>query len=87
MPAGWRSVIVEHWPDEIDFARGRSPGQVSVVSVLPPDAPDPTADQLDAFASTFARFGGYATSRVVGRFWFGYPVLAPEQQRAAAGLP
>ena len=37
MPAGWRSVIVEHWPDVIDFTRGRSAGEVAVVQILPPD--------------------------------------------------
>ena len=87
MPAGWRSVIVEHWPDVIDFTRGRSAGEVAVVQILPPTAPDPSQAQLDELEATFARYGGVASARVVERFWFGYPVLTPEQQRAAAGLP
>ncbi len=49
---------MSHWPDH-------APGQVSVVQVLGPDAPDPSHAQLDAFAQTFARYGGYATARVV----------------------
>ena len=87
MPAGWRVTIVEHWPDQIDFARGRSPGEIAVVQVLSPDAPDPTQAQLDAFEQVFARYGGVANARVIERYWYGYPVLTPEQQRAAAGLP
>jgi hypothetical protein len=87
MPAGDRSVIVEHWPDEFEFTRRKSPGEVSVVQRLPPAAPDPTQQQLDAFASVYSRYGGYATARVVDWFWFGFVVLTPEQQRAAAGLP
>lgn len=87
MPAGWRSTIVEHWPDRQEFDGRTSPGEIAVVQVLSPDQPDPTPEQLDAFASTFARYGGYATSRVIDRYWYGYVVLTPEQQRAAAGLP
>ena len=78
-------MIVEHWPD--DDGQRHTPGKVSVVQVLGPDAPDPTQAQLDGFAAVYARYGGYATCRVVERFWFGYPMLTPEQQRALAGLP
>ena len=86
MPAGWRSVICEHWPDLPAVEHG-SRGQVSIVQTLSPSQPDPTAQQLDDIAATFARSGGYATARVIAKFWFGPVVLTPEQQRALAGLP
>ena len=63
MPAGWRVTIVEHWPDEVMFGDRKAPGQVTVVQVLSPDAPDPTQAQLDAFEATFARYGGSRSSR------------------------
>jgi hypothetical protein len=88
MPAGWRTVIVEHWPDRIPGHYNRADlGEVSVVQRLPPDASDPSQAQLDAWEATFSRYGGVASARVVGMFWFGIPVLTPEQQRAVAGLP
>ena len=83
----WRVVVVEHLTTADGSDPHRRTGEVSVVQVLPPDAPDPTQQQLDAFAASFARFGGYATSRVLERYWYGYPVLTDVQQRAAAGLP
>jgi hypothetical protein len=85
--AGWRTVIVEHWPDEYEFARRKMPGKVSVLSRLAPWQPDPTQTQLDELASVYARCGGVAKCRVVAQWWTAYPMLTPAQQRAAAGLP
>ena len=50
-------------------------------------SPTRRSEQLAAFEATFARYGGVAHARVVARYWHGVPVLTPEQQRAAAGLP
>ncbi len=87
MPAGWRTTIVEHWPDEYEYGRRKAPGQVSVVQALAPWQPNPSQAQLDQLEQVYARYGGVAHATVIGKFWFGYPVLTPEQQRALAGLP
>jgi hypothetical protein len=88
VPAGWRTVVVEHWPDRIPGQYNRRDlGQVDVVQRLPPGAPDPTQVQLDAFAQTFARYGGVANARVVTFWWTGIPQYTVEQLRALAGLP
>lgn len=88
MPSGWRSVVVERFDDAIPGQyRRRDLGEVDVISRLSPDQPDPTQQQLDEIAAVHARYGGYATCRVVALFWFGPVVLTPEQQRALAGLP
>ena len=87
MPAGWRSVVCSHWPDEFQFGDRKAPAEVAVVEILPPSAPDPTADQLAEIETVYARYGGVAHARVVARYWYGYPQLTPEQMRALAGLP
>jgi hypothetical protein len=86
--AGWRAVIVQFFPNRISGEYNRSDlGEVEVVQILSPGQPDPTPEELFAIRETYRRYGGYATSRVVDRFWFGYPMLTPEQVRAVSGLP
>ena len=72
-PVGARS-IVEHWPDQIEFGdRKSAAARCRSCRCSSPDAPDPTQQQLDAIEATFARYGGFATARVVARYWYGYP--------------
>ena len=55
------------------------------MELLNADDPDPTPEQLAAIEQRFAAFGGVANARVVERFWFGWPILSPDQRWALAG--
>ena len=72
-------------PIEIDFARGRSPGEVSVVQRAAARRARPDRRAARRVRERRSRATA-ATRRAASwaRFWFGYPVLTPEQQRAAA---
>jgi hypothetical protein len=90
VPAGWRTIICEYWPSRIPGQYSKPDGgEIAVVQRLSPDMPDPTPAQLNQVEANFIRGagGGVAHARVVAMFWFGQPVLTPEQQKAAAGLP
>ena len=58
---------------------------VEVVYPLNAADADPTQAELDGWAARFAMYGGYATCRVVDRFWFGYPHYSQDQLDALAG--
>jgi hypothetical protein len=88
MPAGWRSVIAEYWPSRLPGQYNASDlGRCDVVQILSPNMPDPTQAQLDEIAATYVRFGGYATARVVARYWYGYVQYTSEQIKALQGVP
>jgi hypothetical protein len=79
--------VCEHWPSRVPGQYNETDtGTVSVVQVLPPNAPTPTTDQLAAIQQTFQRYGYASWPRVLDRLWFGYPVLSAEQQKALAGI-
>ena len=86
MPAGWRTVICEFWPSATLPLPFRSRGEIAVVSRLPPDAPDPTAAQLNQIEAGYVIHGGVARASVLGFYWYAWPILTPEQQKALAGI-
>jgi hypothetical protein len=86
MPAGWRTVICEFWPSPTLPMAFRSRGEIATVARLPPGAPDPTPAELNQIEAGYVLYGGVAHASVVDMFWFGYPVLTDEQQKALAGV-